>query len=216
MKNNNIKLILVLLLCLPTLSWAQNVDNELQYRSNLDLSYKVNKYFKVYFTPEIRFDETFKADKYLLDAGLSYKAFKFLKFKGNYRYAINPRNNKATEYVNYYALSVKATKKMKDFDLGLRVKYTNDADDETIKEQFLRYKFSTAYDIPKCKFTPELGLEAFQQLGQNSSLYKMRYFAGFDYKLFKNNYIGAKYKFDYYNTQYLNKHIISLAYKIKF
>ena len=58
-------------------------------------------------------------------------------------------------------------------------------------------------------------LKEFQHV-DGGGLYKMRYSTGVNYKLFKNNYLGINYKFDYYNTEYLNKHIISLGYKIKF
>ena len=79
----------------------------------------------------------------------------------------------------------------------------------------MRYKASLDYNIPNSKITPFVAVEAFQKLS-DADLYKMRYAAGFDYKLFKKNYIGVDYKFDYYQNEYKNRHILSVGYKIKF
>ena len=122
---------------------------------------------------------------------------------------------KDTEYFNRYGFSATAAKKLGNFEPAFRLSYSNYADDDVSDKSFMRYKASLKYDIPKCKLTPFVAAELFQQT-DGGDLYKMRYSTGLDYKLFKNNYIGVNYKFDYYNTEYLNKHIISLGYKIKF
>lgn len=207
---------ILIFLLTSTLVSSQEVNNELEYRSELNLSYKLNKKIKLSFIPEIRFNESFNTDKYLFEGGVAYNPVKFIRLKGTYRYVINPRTEKETEYFNKYALSVKVEKELGRFNSGFIIKYTNDADDDITDEQFLRYKLSFDYNIPKCKFTPEIGLEAFQQLGTDGGMYKMRYLAGIDYKIFRNNYLSLVYKFDYHYTQYLNKHIIGIGYKIKF
>jgi hypothetical protein len=211
----NITLLLLLLL-LSHLLIAQDVDKELEYRSGIDLSYKLDKMWKISFVPEIRYDDSFSPDKYLFEGGLTYKPVKFLAFEGNYRYVVNPRTTKETEYFNQYALSLKGEKEFGRFNSELKIRYTNDADDEITDEEFMRYKFLLDYNIPNCKFTPEIAMEVFQQLGNDGGMYKMRYVIGVNYKLFKNNYLEIAYKFDYHYTQLLNKHIVGLAYKIKF
>lgn len=207
--------VLILLLAFGLVR-AQEVENETEYRSDLDLVYKLNKKLSANFTPGIRFDESLSIDKYQFEGSVTYKPLKFLSLEGSYRYVINPRNEKDTEYFNRYAFSAKAEKEFGRFNSGLRIKYANDADDETEDKEFLRYKFSLDYNIPKSKITPEISTEAFQQLGNDAGMHKMRYAAGVSYKLFKNNYIDISYKFDYYYTEYTNKHIIGLGYKIKF
>ena len=204
------------LLITATATFAQEVVNETQYRTELGLSYSPFKKIKFSFNPEIRFDDTFSADKYVFEGGIEYKPVKFLELEANSRYLVNPRDTKETEYFNRYAFSVTGKKEFGRFETALRLRYSNDADDDITDEKFLRYKFSTEYNIPKCKITPSVAVEAFQSLGDESGLHKMRYSAGLDYKLFKNNYIGIVYKFDYYQTEYTNRHIISLGYKIKF
>ena len=205
-----------LFLLVTFMAQAQEVNKELEYRTDLNLSYKLNKKVKLSFVPEVRFNEDFTPGKYLLEAGLTYKPLKFLALEGAYRYIINPRTEKATEYFNQYAFSAKVDKEFNRFTSGLQIKYTNDADDEITDEQFFRYKFMLDYDIPKSKFTPEIAVEAFQQIGNEAGMYKMRYSAGVDYKLFKNNYLGVSYKLDYYYTKNLNKNIVGIGYKIKF
>jgi len=216
MKKIQIIIPLTVLLITATTTFAQEVVNEMQYRIELGLSYSPIKKIKFNFNPEIRFDETFSADKYVFEGGIEYKPLKFLELGAHYRYYINPRDNKETQYFNRYAFSATGKKEFGRFKSELRLRFTNDADDEITDKKFFRYKLSTAYDIPKCKITPSVAVEAFQSLGDEGGLYKMRYSAGFDYKLFKKNYIGVSYKFDYYQTKYLNRHIIKLKYKIKF
>jgi hypothetical protein len=196
-------------------SEAQEVENEYQSRTELKLSYKPLKKIKLSFTPEFRFDENFSLDKYLFEGGLEYKPLKFLELEATYRYVINPRENKGTEYFNRFAFSATAKKEFNRFEPAFRLRYSNDADDDITDKEFLRYKASLDYDIPSFKLTPFIAAEAFQQL-DGGGLYKMRYSTGFDYKLFKKNYIGLSYKFDYYQNEYRNRHIISLGYKIKF
>ncbi len=190
-------------------------ENTFETRTELGLSYKLSKKIKLSFAPEFRFDEDCALDKYLFEAGAEYKAAKFLDLEATYRYVINPRDTKDTEYFGRYSFSAIANKKFNRFETAFRLRYSNDNDDESSDEEFFRYKASVEYNIPKCKLTPFIAVEAFQQLGDDSGLYKMRYATGFDYKLFKNNYIGASYKFDYYKTEYLNKHILGIRYKIK-
>ncbi len=205
---------LILLLLVSTLK-AQEVDNELQTRTEVELSFKPIKKLKVTFMPQLRFDENFSLDKYLLETGAEYDLFKFLEVGATYRFIVNPRDTKDTEYLNRYGLSVTTKTELGRFEPSFRLSFTNYAEDDVDDKTFLRYKAGVKYDIPNCKLTPFVALEAFQELDEGD-LYKMRYAAGIDYKLFKNNYLGLDYKLDYYQKEYTNMHIISLGYKIKF
>lgn len=215
--NRRIKLsalsLLILLFASPAI--AQEVDNEMQMRTELDLSYKPIKKLKLTFMPQLRFDEDFSLDKYLFETGVEYKPIKFLELGATYRFVVNPRDTKDTEYFNRYGFSATAKKEFGRFEPAFRLRYSNYADDDVSDKSFIRYKASLKYDIPNCKITPFVAAELFQQT-DGGDLYKMRYSTGVDYKLLKKNYIGVSYKFDYYNTDYLNKHIISLGYKFKF
>ncbi len=206
---------IILLLFVSTKNQAQEIETDFQTRTSLDLSFKPIKKLKLSFTPELRFDENFSLDKYLFEGGAEYKVLKFLELGASYRFGVNPRDNKDTEYFNRFSFGATAKKDFSRFESAFRLRYTNDADDGTSSENYMRYKASVDYNIRKTKITPFVAVEAFQQLS-DAGLYKMRYAAGIDYKLFKKNYIGVDYKFDYYLNDYKNKHILSIGYKIKF
>lgn len=195
---------------------AQEVVNDFQSRYSVGIQYKFNKKWKISATPEIRFDESFNVDRFLIEGKLKYKPFKIITLGATYRFVINYRDVKETQYLNRFGFSATVKKKIKRFEPAFRLQYSNYADDEITDSRFLRYKLSTEYNIKDCKITPMIAAEIFQRLGTNTLLYKMRYTAGADYKINKKNYIGLKYKFDYYKYEYRNRHIISLEYKFKF
>lgn len=216
-RNSYIKAILVIALLLGggVFIQAQEIENDFQARTNVQIKYDPLKKLSLSVSPEVRFDESFSTDVYLLETKVKYKVLEFLSLNGIYRFAINPRENKGTEYLNRFSVGAVAQKKIGRFKPGFRLRYTDDADDATSDEQFLRYKAFVSYNIKNCKATPYVAAEAFHQLGDNL-LYKMRYTAGLEYKLFKKNYLDLSYKFDYYQTEYKNKHIVTLGYKFKF
>lgn len=208
-------LALIMILSLDGTMHAQQVDNDYQSRLSATLSFDLTKELKLNITPELRFDEDFFLNKSLLETELSYKPFKFLSFNSAYRFVINNRDKKETEYQHRIALGATVKKKIMRFTPGFKLSYSNYADDGVSDKEYLRYKGFLKYDITNCKITPYIGIEAYREL-KGFDLYKVRYQAGADYKLLKNNYIGLSYKFDYYLNEYTNRHIISIAYKIKF
>lgn len=195
---------------------AQDVNNIFQYRTFAEIKYKPVKNLNVYLSPEFRFDESFALDKYHIEAGAAYKLTKAFSVGLNYRFIINPRDVKETEYYSRFNLYAKLKQKYGDFTPYIKLGYANYADDDQDNEltNYMRYKAGMTYDIPKCKITPKIGIEAFHNLS-DKEISKVRYSVGADYKLFKKNYISLKYKIDYFRTEYTNKHILQLGYKIK-
>lgn len=223
MYRSNIKYFLftIFFLCFYTcsISYGQEIENTFQSRMEVQLNYKPIKKLELSFTPEIRFTENFSPDKYLFEFGTEYKLTKWLIPEVKYRFEINKRENKPAEYHHRYALGLSGNTSLNDFTGSLRLRYTNDTDDDddnAIGNKFLRYKVSLKYDIPNFKLTPYVATEAFQLLGGKNTLYKLRSELGGSYELMKNHYINASYKFDFYKTEYKNKHILSIGYKIKF
>lgn len=194
---------------------AQDVEHDYQSRIKLDLSFKPVKKVKFTFSPELRFEDGFTLDKYLLEADVKYKATKLISLGASYGLVGNKRNEKDTEHLSRYSISAIVKKDIDRFEPSFRFMYSNYADDEIADKNYLRFKASLGYDIPKCKLTPFVAAQAFYQLNENE-LYKMRYALGADYKLFKDNYIQASYKLDYYQNEYKNRHIFTLGYKLKF
>lgn len=193
---------------------AQTVTNDFQTRYEINLSLEPLKKLDLSLSPEVRLDESFEISKYMLETKLSYKPLKGLSLGGSYRFVINPRTDRATEYLHRFALYTSYKKKIQRFEPSLRIKYTNYTEDMSLGE-FLRYRAKLEYDIKGIKLTPLLSAEAFHELSANQ-IYKMRYGIGAEYKFNKHSSLGLKYMLDYYLQDYYNKHIIKLGYTYKF
>lgn len=213
--SNKINLLLLILLFLSLAVSAQEVETDLQTRTSIEFAFEPIEKLKLNIIPELRFDQNFSLDRYLFEGEAVYKPYKFLSIAGSYRFVGNLRETKDTEYLNRFAFSATAKKKLNRFEPAFRLRYSNYSDEEVSNEAYLRYKASLSYNIQNCKLTPILGVEAFQEM-TGGQLYKMRYSVGVDYKLFKKNYLGVDYKFDYYLTEFKNRHILSVGYKFKF
>ena len=142
-----------------------------------------------------------------------YEVMDFLKLGTCYRFITNKRESKDTEYLHRYAFEATFAEKIKRFEPEFRLMYTNYADDD-LDEDYLRYKAAVQYDIPKCKFTPEISAQVFHKLSIGK-INKIRYGAGIQYQYIKNNYLGLSYKLDYYKREYKNRHILEISYRIK-
>lgn len=206
--------LIVIMLLVTQVVQSQTTEDEFQTRSEIKLSYKPIDNIKIYVTPELRFDETFAADKFLLETGLAYKPIKFLELGGSYRYIVNYRDVKSTEYLHRFALDATLGKSFNRWKPSLRIRYTNYTEDNS-NSNYLRYKAKLEYNIKNCKLSPLIAAEAFNDL-EDGTYYKMRYTLGADYKLNKKNAISIAYKLDYYLQDYLNKHILYVGYKYKF
>ncbi|MDW7694467.1 DUF2490 domain-containing protein [Flammeovirgaceae bacterium SG7u.111] len=205
----------LLIMLLNFVASAQETEVNTQIRTSLELSYKPVKKLKLSLKPELRYDENMTVDEYLMEAEIAYKLWKFISVGGTYRFVGNVRDNKDTEYLNRFALNTTFKKKIDRFSTSFRLQYTDFADDEESDKEYLRYKASLKYDIRNVKITPIVAVEAFQTL-DGGGLHKMRYTFGFDYKLFKKNFIGISYKLDDFNSEEKVRHILSFGYKLGF
>ena len=218
MKQSQHKPIYILLflmgIVLGETAFSQTVSHDFQTRTEVKLSFEPMDKLNLSLSPEVRWDESFDISKYMLESGISYKPVKGLTLGGSYRFIINPRESKATEYLHRFALYTSYKKKIARFEPSLRIKYTNYTEDLSLGE-FLRYRAKIEYDIKGSKITPLLSAEAFHYLADNQ-IYKMRYALGAEYKFSKKSSIELGYMLDYYMQDFRNKHIIKLGYKYKF
>lgn len=205
--------ILISMLMSPIIR-AQDTENIFQTRSEFKLSYKLSDKWTLALTPELRFDDSFSIDKYILELRTVYNPFKRLSLGASYRFVANDRETKSTEYLQRYAFDAKYKYKISRWTPSIRLRYTNYSEDDSDGE-YLRYKAAVDYNIKKCKLTPFAGAELFQELN-NSELHKVRYSIGGEYKLNKNNAISTAYKLDFFLQKNENKHIFHIAYKLKF
>jgi len=195
-------------------AYSQTIVNDFQTRTELRISLKPVDKVTLTLIPEVRLDESFTADKYLLESRLTYKPIKGFSLGGSYRFIVNPRDENPTEYLHRFALYAKYAHRIQRWEPSLRIKYTNYTEDASSGEYF-RYRAKLKYDIKNCKLTPYISAEGFHDLSANE-MYKMRYALGAGYKLNKKNSINIGYMLDYYMQEYRNKHIINIGYRLKF
>jgi len=193
---------------------GQAIENRFQTRSSLEFSKEIFRNLGFELTPELRWDEGFKIDRFLLNSELQYKIFDFWSVSAGYRFIGNSNAENRTEFLHRYQFKMVFKTDIKRWEPGFGLYYTNFSDDND-GSAFLRYKSFLSRDIRKCKFTPKAGFEIFHQLDARS-IYKLRYSVDLEYRLTKTVDLGAGYKLDYYMTRYQNRHIFDLGLKVKF
>ncbi len=187
------KIILPLLLPLVAISslyagdgTRDDVEVVNKYRFGTDFQIKLMKGLNLDIEPEFRFNGGF--DDFILNGSLSYKTFGCIYWGATYRLICDREESdtasvattsslfwgdtqKAYEWecLGRYAFDVTYKDKFGRFTPAVRLRYNNFADDDGEDEyysdsKFLRYKGKVEYDIRKCKLTPELAVEAFQEL----------------------------------------------------
>ena len=198
---------------------AQEVENQVQFRSDAAFSKKITPKLKIELEPELRWLYSEGFDRFLLNGQLEYKLIKYLEVFAGYR-LVWDRNDEEeiNKYDKYHRYQFGATGKIELFDFkpSLRLMYTDYSDDTESDNgnNFIRYKMSLEYNIPKCKLTPEIAFEGFYKLDE-SNIYKYRYKAGLDYKISKTLSVSTGYSLDYYMTDYKNRHIIDIGLKLR-
>ncbi len=195
-------------------------------RVSADFQIKLVKGLKLNLEPEFRFYEGF--DKLHLNGGLTYKTFGCVYWGATYRLVVDryesgtttsmfgggSTTNYDSEASHRFAFDVTYKEKFGRFTPSFRFRYNNYADDDIEDESYLRYRAKVEYNIRKCRFTPNISAEAYQDLSKNM-IYKMRYTAGVDLKTGKKSSIGFDYKLDYFLLKYKNINIFSFGYKQK-
>lgn len=207
--------------CFVLIVWANMAsaqENEWNTWTSLELNKKIKKKLELSLSPEVRFTNQFSVDEYFLEAGLEYKLFDFLKVGAKYRYLVNERETKSTEYFRRIALDLKGNYEFKRFDFQLRTRYTNYNELETdndSKDNYLRYRLKAEYNIKKSKIAPNIGIEFFQLLKDND-FDKVRYFIGASYKINKHHKVEINYLLQNYRDEDYRKNIIAIGYKFSF
>ncbi len=212
--SSSVVLVFLLLVFLISTVDAQDQETNIETRTGFEVGYKLNDQVKLSLSPELRYDRDLSLDKYLIDVGVSYTYTDMVTLGATYRFIGNLRDEKNTEYLNRIAIGATYEKSYDRLEPSFRLFYSNYADDGLTDKAYIRYRPTIKYDLPDCKITPVVAVEIFQQLN-DYQLYKTRYTTGMNYKLFKKNYLGLRYKYDSFPNDNKNTHIISLTYKLK-
>jgi hypothetical protein len=191
----------VVFICFHNLIKAQENDAELW--SSIELKKKIGSKFKVSLKESLRFKENItRIKKGFAELGISYSINKFIATTLSYRYT--KRQNIDFGYSNRHRLSVALSFNLKidRFSLSYRTRFESryidvySSDDGKVPERYNRNKFGIEYNIKGLKITPFAAYEFYYQLNnpQKNEIDKMRYTAGFEYKINKRNKIGLFYR----------------------
>jgi len=221
-QKNSIRLAFVIvsltsLLAGPIQTLAQD-ETEWNVWTTLELKKDITDRLSAYVAPQVRFAEQFEVDEYFIQTGVEYELFKFLEIGGNYRYLINERNDKSTEYFHRVAFDLTGKHDINRIGLQLRTRYTNYDElrnDEGFNDATMRYRLKSDYDIPNSKFKPSLGVEFFHQI-EDKEINKIRYMAEMAYKINKVHDIAIGYLIHTYPNQDRRTNILTLEYQIDF
>ena len=204
----------MLLLFSGTLLYAQQPKTYERFEFELQFDLLPKLYLEI--NPEIRFANFLEFSELIMQGGLRYKAFKFLKLSGYYRF-IGDYTNDDPEYLHRFAFDAEPEYEINRLELGLRLRYANYTDfagETGNNKSYYRYRLQAKYDIRKFKFNPHISWELFQK-SDEKSVYKGRYEIGVEYGFKKNNELEIFYFLqDYYNKDKLH-HIIGIKYQLQ-
>lgn len=223
MQRNNLSRLAFIIIGLTTLlaqPFSSSAQEETEWNTwtTLELKKDITNRLSAYVAPQVRFAEQFQVDEYFIQAGVEYELFKFLDIGGNYRYLINERTNKSTEYFHRVAFDLVGKHDINRFGLQLRTRYTNYDElrnDEGFNDATMRYRLKSDYDIPSSRFKPSIGIEFFHQIN-DKEINKIRYMAELAYKINKVHDIAIGYLMHTYPNQDRRTNVLTLEYQIDF
>lgn len=224
------KIILTPLLLMGIVSAAfaggsrDDVENIDRYRVGINIQTKLADDLRLSIAPEMRFYDGF--DVFLVDGGLSYEIFDGITLGAAYRIVFDreevgtvqsgftTRTEYDCDYLHRYAFSISYKEDFGDFTPSVRMQYNNFTGKENTEKGDLRSRIVLKYDIDDCRLTPEVSIETFQSPQHDFKVNKIRYLAGFNYKVNKRSSFGFDYKLDFFRLEYKNAHIFTMGYKL--
>lgn len=191
----------ILFFCLMTMSLAaQNIDNQLRLSAAVD--YQFAKKWKVETQYRYGLDHDFGAfQSSVIQTGITYKLTKKWDIEAGYRFAT------AFDHDNHRLFaSVKFEHKFKkQYSISARTRYqwtTQQFDADFMANfkapsQYLRERIAFEYNVPKSKWSFNVGPEFFIRLDKSPIAYhRIRYYAGAKYDLKYGQAIGITYFFE--------------------
>jgi hypothetical protein len=172
------------------------------------------KRFSFSLSPEIRLQDQFKPDEFLVQGKLSYEPISPIKLAAAYR--VNTERKERGNVTFYrYAFDAHIKKDIGRFEAALRGRYTNFSEEgEEVSENFLRPRVKLEYNIKGNKITPYVSCELFHNTTKNET-HKLRYDVGFTRKLKGPHRIGLYFRLHDYFTDKASIHILGINYRMK-
>ncbi len=190
----------------------------------------LNKNFFLTFDQELRLRENFSRLNLLYtNFGMGYKFKKGFKAELTYRTIQKFQTENVFSFRHRLMLDIAYKKKFSKIIFSNRLRYQTEVRDYLISqsgqypEHFLRYKVEMKLDLNK-KITPYVSVEARYQIDvprgkqaqYNGEIHRVRYAAGFDYKINDRNSFGVYYLIqrEFYLSSPENNYILGLQYAL--
>lgn len=173
------------------------------------------KDFSFSLVPELRFQDQFQLDEYMVQGKLSYDVFSFLSFAGTYRVGAEVKNKGNVSY-SRFALDAQASKNLNRLELSLRGRYTNFSElDSENSSKYIRPRIKLEYRTKGKRIRPFTSYELFHNLTKDE-LHKSRFDVGFTRRFGDLHRVGLYYRLNDYFTDKPSIHILGIDYRIRF
>lgn len=171
--------------------------------------------FSFSLVPEIRFQDQFKVDEYMIQGKLSYDVFSFLSVAGTYRLGTEIKNKGNVSY-SRYALDAQASTDINRLELSLRGRFTNFSElDEEESSKYLRPRIKLEYKTKGKRIRPFTSYELFHNI-TTEELQKSRFDVGFTRRIGDIHRVGLYYRLQDYFTDKASIHILGIEYRLRF
>jgi len=217
-------LIIPLLILLPVSAFPQEKDFGIWYSVNAEI--ELVKNLDLDLSPNVRtFLNASKIEEAFIDAGLTYKLFKFLSLSASYRINTSLEDDNSYHPQHKIFFDLKSKYSPGDLTLSGRIRfqrryktYIEDEEDK-IPDSHIRLRFKALYDIPSFKFNPYVSAELFCPVFKEFDKLadKKRFMLGFEYSLNKQHSFELGYMFQRdYHPDLSDINVIQINYNLKF
>ncbi|MBW6534883.1 MAG: DUF2490 domain-containing protein [Mariniphaga sp.] len=173
------------------------------------------KKFSFSIVPELRFQDQFQLDEYMVQGKLSYDVFSFFSLAGTYRVGIEIKNKGNVSY-SRFALDAQASKEINRFEVSLRGRFTNFSELENENSsKYIRPRVKLEYRTKGKRIRPYTSYELFQNLTK-AEMQKSRFDVGFTRRLGDLHRVGLYYRLQDYFTDKASIHILGIEYRLRF
>jgi hypothetical protein len=207
----------ILLIAIFILSATAAQANTEKFGTWIELEFRKDFLEKFSFSivPELRFQDHFQLDEYMVQGKLSFDVFSFLSIAGTYRVGTEIKNKGNVSY-SRYALDAQASKDINRFELSLRSRYTNFSElDDDNSSKYLRPRVKLEYRTRGKKIRPYTSYELFQNLTKKE-LHKSRVDVGATRRFGNLHRVGLYYRLQDYYTDKASIHILGIEYRLRF
>lgn len=205
-------LLAVILIC--SVLFVQGKTKKFGTWVELEVSKEFLKDFEFSLVPEVRFQDDYSVDEYMIDGVLSWEPVKFLKLATAYRVNTNVKK-KANETSHRFAFDAQVKKELGRVEASLRTRFTNYTDQsDDDPGNYFRPRLKLEYDIKGNKIRPFASFELFRNT-TSKEFQKERFDIGFTRKLGKIHRVGLYYRLQDYFSDRNSVHILGIEYRLK-